>query len=214
MYTRGHHLLFGIKHRLRSGEFFSNGGFTLVEIVVVIGIVVILMSVVLVSFPQLSERILIRKAGQQLVLDIRTAQNKAFAVRTIQCPASVCGTSQPIIPKGFGLRIRRSNDNYFIFADINNNQTYEVGIDVLLQTTRFERGLKITNIQDSGGIDFCTTAPGDVDIGFSSPAARMKIYCNGIVQPTAQVRVVITSPGVSIQTTVISVITTGQVLVQ
>ncbi|OGZ95802.1 MAG: hypothetical protein A2676_03760 [Candidatus Sungbacteria bacterium RIFCSPHIGHO2_01_FULL_51_22] len=198
----------------------SDRGFTLVEVVVVIGIMVLLMAMTLVSFPQLNERILIRKAGQQLVLDLRTAQSRAFAVRSIQCPAIVCPpTGGPRVPKGYGLRLHVGAPEYIMYADLDNSQTYNYagGIaapntDVLAQTISFERGLKITSIVDAGGTPFCVG--GDIDIAFATPAARMGIFCNGILAGETYIKTTITSPGVSVQTSVVSIITTGQILVQ
>lgn len=192
---------------------YADPGFSLIEVMVVTAIVVSLLSVILINFPQLNERILIHKAGQLLELDLRSAQNKAFAVRAVQCPAAICPpTGGPVVPKGYGLRIRANTPSYFMFADLNNNKTYDVATDVVVQTTTFERGLRITATQDALGNSFC--AGGDVDINFSSPAARMQIFCNGSAGGVTQAKITITSPGVGIETSVVTIITTGQILVQ
>lgn len=94
-----------------------NNGFTLIEVVVVIGVIVIIATVTLARFPEFSERIGVEQESGKLVLALRKAQSYALAVRELRAGSG-------IFPP-YGVNISTSNrTRYTLFADspIKNNR--------------------------------------------------------------------------------------------
>ncbi len=89
-------------------------GFTIVEMIVVLAIVMLIGGQILVDFSSLKEGATLNRAAEELAFNIRRAQNMSLAVTGV----NIGGVVQ--IPDGVGLRLSSqagSNDNYFFFAD-------------------------------------------------------------------------------------------------
>ena len=89
-------------------------GFTVVEMIVVLAIVLLIGGQILVDFGSLNEASTLNRAAQELAFNIRRAQNMSLAVTGVK----IGGVIQ--IPDGVGLRLSSqtgSNDSYFFFAD-------------------------------------------------------------------------------------------------
>ena len=89
-------------------------GFTVVEMIVVLAIVLLIGGQILVDFGSLNEASTLNRAAQELAFNIRRAQNMSLAVTGVK----IGGVMQ--IPDGVGLRLSSqtgSNDSYFFFAD-------------------------------------------------------------------------------------------------
>ncbi|MBI2637824.1 MAG: prepilin-type N-terminal cleavage/methylation domain-containing protein [Candidatus Sungbacteria bacterium] len=107
----------------------NNSGFSLIELLVVIGIGTLLMTAAIASTMNARRSNILEQSGRKLLLDVRSLQNKALSVR----PVSISGT--PVTPWSYIIRLsQRSGENtqYLLFADINNNKIYDSGTDVVL----------------------------------------------------------------------------------
>lgn len=93
----------------------AQGGFTMVEIVVMLAILTAVSSIVLVSFSGISQSGAGNRALRELALDIRRTQNMSLAVTKI-----AVGESPPInqIPPAVGVQITKNSANYMIFGDL------------------------------------------------------------------------------------------------
>lgn len=161
-------------------------GFTMVEVVVLLAIFVLIASVVLASFPRLSQRINLQSSNQGLALSLRKAQNMAFAVR------QVSGPTGRIAPPAYGVHVELGTPtSYIIFADIANpggvnDNRYRPGDDVLVETVALAPGVQIDGIiSDIGG----GNAPQQVlNVAFTVPEARMTISnAGGPVAESAEI---------------------------
>ena len=95
-------------------------GFTLIEVVVVVGVIAIIAAVTLASFPEFSERIGIEQEAGKFALSLRKAQTYALAVRELQ-------QGSGIFPP-YGVNVAMGDlIHYTIFGDVNfekNNPSY------------------------------------------------------------------------------------------
>ncbi len=103
---------FGIYHR-------KAGGFTMVEVVVMMSIVTVISGIVLVSFTGLHEGAALNRSARELALAIRRAQNMSLAVTQIETPFA-----GPRIPPAIGIRFEQGAGTYFVFGDFNRDNRY------------------------------------------------------------------------------------------
>jgi len=112
-------------------------------LLVVITVGMILLTTVIASTLSARRSIAIEQTGRKLLLDIRSLQNKALAVR----PIFILGV--PVTPYSYIVHISKKaagNKFYTLFADINNNNTYEAGTDVLIGDVYFQSGIIMQDI--------------------------------------------------------------------
>ncbi len=194
--------------RPRSAMPFFGAGFTMVEMVIILGILILVASIVLVSFPSLSQNIALQRSARQLALSFRKAQNMTFASREI---------STGVVPAGYGLYFNRGTlpNSYILFADLRDassgvaNGRYDALTDFVVGTVQFEPGISITNlVSDLGG----TNQPQNIlNITFPVPDARMSIQNDSAsVGESAQISLT----GRTQLTRNVIVRTTGQIYVQ
>lgn len=96
-------------------------GFTIIEMLVTIAIIVIMSAVYLVDYRPTNEKIVLDQAASGIVADLRLAQNMAMNVKKFNTSAA---TSE--IPQGgYGINIAVSSPGtYVLFADCNSNHIY------------------------------------------------------------------------------------------
>jgi len=134
-------------------------GFTLIELMVTMGIIIIISSIVLTNFREGDRRTTLSLKSQQLVADLREMQNNA------QVAASLA--SGPL-PLSYGIVFIRTESQYRLFAETSSpNYQYNVS-DVLIETVQLG---DYTISQINGG------ACSNFNVGFAVPSAD--IYFNG-----------------------------------
>lgn len=122
-------------------------GFTLVELMVAMGIMGIMALVVGPRFAGMKRMQSMRAAKTQIANDVRYAQDSALSgVRLLNYGATP--------PGGYGINFNSPN-SYIIFGDIDKNRSYS-GANELLETVPLPSGITIV----SGlGINFVTAPP-------------------------------------------------------
>ena len=155
-------------------------GFTALEMVIVIAIIVIISTILLVRFPTLSQTISLQRSARELGLALRKAQNMAFAVRvveaapgTFRAPAGGYGVYfGPLAPAG----------SYLIFADVkvdgSNRGRYSAtgsppDQDVVVETVAFGPGISVDDLVAEFGAGDDSVS--ELHIAFTSPEARMTL---------------------------------------
>lgn len=94
-------------------------GFTVVELVVVVGIFAIVSGVVLVNHGKFGGNILITNAAYDIALAIRQSQNYGVSVREFT------GGETSSFDFGYGVHLRKSNNKLItMFADVANDRVY------------------------------------------------------------------------------------------
>ncbi|PIX11907.1 hypothetical protein COZ73_01605 [Candidatus Falkowbacteria bacterium CG_4_8_14_3_um_filter_36_11] len=96
----------------------NSTGFTLLELLTSIFIIMLLSVIFVIDYKNISQKNEVSISAQKLISDARLAQNQALGL--------VKFGSSPATPKGWGVYIdTANNDQYIIFADLNSNNIYD-----------------------------------------------------------------------------------------
>lgn len=184
-------------------------GFTMVEIVIMLGIIVMVSLVVLVNFPAVTESIFIQRSGWEITGLLRRAQSMSLAVRVVRDPQ----TGLPRAPKGVGVMFADNGSSALLFGELSSpkNNFYDVGVDAPVATYALERNLKIK-------LSTPTRNPiGSLHVVFASPDASATLLGEtvaddiGLTEGRAFVRII--TPKLELQRTVEMSIT-GQISIR
>lgn len=131
-------------------------GFTLLELMVIIGIMVILSLIVLPNYRQGERQFLLQRTAHKLAEEIRAVQNMAISGR--ECPE--CGGQKP---DGYGIYIDAPQKEIIVYADTNDNQFYGGG-DGFIRNIELEKGVIVKQVN---------TPPNKVCINFKPPDPKI-----------------------------------------
>ena len=93
-------------------------GFSLIELVIVIGIFTLISAVILANYPSFSHKISIQNLAHQIALEVRQAQVYGLSVKETSL-----GTA--VFP-GYGVYFNQAdNQSFILYADSNNNKKYD-----------------------------------------------------------------------------------------
>ncbi|UZE93273.1 MAG: hypothetical protein IB617_00260 [Candidatus Nealsonbacteria bacterium] len=139
----------------------SSAGFTLLEILTVVFIVVTMTSLVMVNQRESQKKFTLRTAAHQLAQDVRRAQEMAMSAR--ECPE--CGGG---IPPNYGIFLDKSSNNqYIIYADTDpaeGDEFYTSSSDTIIETIELEEGVVIEDINTSSYLVSVNYKPPDPKI--------------------------------------------------
>lgn len=156
----------------------DNSGFTLVEMIVTLGIIAIVISLGLVNFQATGNSTSTYSSSRDLLVsDIRLAASKALNRERFQ--------SQE--PTGWGIEFPPNSPSYTVFADLNGNRSYEV--NEKFKTVNLNSEVKLnwqnyTNYYPTSAVVF--------------NAGDSKTYVNGLVipaTPTAHLQITLKNAG-------------------
>jgi len=115
------------------------GGFTLVELVVVLAIVSIITSMAMVNYKASQQQLAIQRSAAKLASDIRRTQEMTLSAREI--PNSTI--------YGYGMYFNTGNPNqYIIYADKNGDSSYNGGNEDV-EIISFESGVELDSLSPS-----------------------------------------------------------------
>lgn len=185
-----------------------NQGFTMVEMLVSIGIVTLIMSSILFNYSTFSDNLALSSAGQEMAIIIRQAQTYGLAVKE----TSLAGGN---FDSAYGVYFDISDDsNYYLFTDLDADEKYD-SPEELVEKFTLRNGVRVSDFCDESA---CPPSPSVrmMDITFLRPNtdARINFTNNGggiVVGPSNTGKVVLVSRKGS--TLTITVESTGQVLV-
>ncbi len=131
-----------------------NLGTTVIELLVVAGVIAILATITISSLPRGNPRGYIRKDAEKLAIDIRVAQNNAIV-------GKVNGATTPV-NWGINIRITGGRERqYILFSDVNGNCRYNNNEEVAIYA--LENGVVFTQLSSSNGslneLNFCFSVP-------------------------------------------------------
>lgn len=111
-------------------------GFTLIEILIVISIIIFLSAVLLIGKSSGEKRLALDRMAYQLAQDLRQTQQMAMGAEEFDC-------GNAVITYNFGIHFKSSwPDYYIIFADCNSNHIRD-GADEDIRTVDLEDGVEI-----------------------------------------------------------------------
>lgn len=198
----------------------AHRGFSLIEVMISIGIFVTLTGTILVNQNVLSNRLNLDTLAHQVGQWVRDAQISAMSVRR---------SSTGSFTSGYGLHFELAQPDQFIyFADVNNDGVYTSTTDSIEQTVELLQGYRITLLCGAhsgttalacpatvtGLPGFASTNVLDVSFRRPNPDANIRGQLLGAPASTSYspARITITSPKGLTRTVVVWV--TGQVSIQ
>lgn len=133
--------------------------FTLIELLVVFSIIIILTSLTVVFFKPNRERVNLVLSAHQLAQDIRYTEDLALSGKEL--PSG--------IPQGYGVHIcdisaSSFNNQYFIFGDINGDNIYGSGDEIIRSPIFPGKGVEIADVSSSSGCLDVVVIPPDPEI--------------------------------------------------
>lgn len=201
-------------------------GFSLIELMVTVGILSLITGLVLTNHNKFGGQILLRTLAYDMALTIRQAQTYGISVRRTNESINTFST-------GYGMHFTSSSfTTYSMFSD-----TYKIvgGIPTLVlaneagnsiydtsnenvQVFTIGRGYKIKDLcaTNAAGAEVCNSVSSGVtslDIVFKRPEPDAEIRINGATTPVyRQAKILLTSPRGDVRTIVVEV--SGQISVQ
>lgn len=122
----------------------KNRAFTLVEMLVVVGITLILTAVVTPGFRSGAKGFSLKRSGYKIAQDIRRAQELAMSAREfVGAPASFKG--------GYGVNFQINGVSYILFADLDNDMVFDSPTEKVEEIT-LEKGIKISSLKVSNNV--------------------------------------------------------------
>ncbi len=116
-------------------------GFTLIELVVVAGIVILMASLILANYQGSQRQQALRRSIHRLAQDLRRAQEMAASSQDFEANA---------LPGGYGIYLTSAEPkHYLLFANTLDNQKYDPVDDSIVEDIRLEAGVNITSLSDS-----------------------------------------------------------------
>lgn len=112
-------------------------GFTLTELLVVIGIIALMTAVVIPNARLGNKRLALERSAQKLAQDIGRALELSLRVQEYNCSTGSVS--------GYGVHFDINTPTvYLLFVDCDNNQTYNPSQDGIVETIELESGVEIS----------------------------------------------------------------------
>lgn len=183
-------------------------GFTTIELIVTISILVIITTAIFIKYPAFRQSISLKRTAQEIALTIRQAQVYGLSVKEFQP-----GTS---IFSGYGVHFESGTDSFILFADIDNDKTYDVGDGCggtnteCVQMFQIQTGDKISGLCANG---ICSANKMDIVFYLTNPPVSITTDTGGTLPfGSSYAGVVISS--LQGQTKTVNVLASGQIAVQ
>ena len=149
-------------------------GFTLIELVVVISIMVIVTSIILLNQSRFDSSTVLRSLAYSVALSVRQAQVYGGSVFGTSTPSGACVggsfNSTTCYAAAYGVHFSVNSATYVLFADLNNDGRYEPS--EAIKTFTFSSGYQIYDLCATAGTQTCNSTSGTIspiDIVFHRP---------------------------------------------
>ena len=148
------------------------GGFTLTELLVVTGIIIMLSAIILPQYRTGDKSLALQRSAHKVSQDLRRAQAMAMSAQEITNPNN---PSEKVLPPGgYGIYFGplASPNYYIIFADCNENQKFDSG-NVCGTPLKFSE--KIEEIKLESKVQIASFSPSPLHITFVPPDPTINI---------------------------------------
>ncbi len=165
-----------MKHETLNFKLETGDGFTLVELIVSVGIFVMMTALLVARYGTFNQSVLLTNLAYDVALTIRTAQTYGLSIKgqgssfqniygvEFSTDTAIDGNPSFSLPK---------NGEIVLFASRNGNSTRDPGEDVTGGTYALKRGAKISSmcVGSGPGVSTCTpfSDPQTIDISFKRP---------------------------------------------
>jgi len=146
-------------------------GFTIPELLVVVAIIVLMTGLVLPNFRSGERTLALNRAVHKAGQDVRKAQELALSAKTHICPND---PAEKI--SGYGVFFDQNiPTSYVIFAECNNNNTYNEGIDGIVETISLESGIEISLVSPNAKTSIVFVPPIPLVFTNGNPGENMQV---------------------------------------
>ena len=162
-------------------------GFSLIELMVAVGIMTVINIMIFASYPEFSQKMALKRTSEEVALIARQAQAYALGIKKT---ASVGDNYF-----GFGVHFDKNNKKSLIlFADSDSDKTYDTG--ELFQEFKIGTGDYVSELQVCASGGLCENAgSGALDVVYPRATSLASISTGGIVcDSCSYARVLIQSP--------------------
>jgi prepilin-type N-terminal cleavage/methylation domain-containing protein len=187
--------------------FFKNiKGFTLVELVISIGIFAMMTALLLAKYGNFNQGILLTNLAYDVALTIRNAQSYGLNVKSAV-------RNDNLFSYPYGVHFDINSTTFTFFNDFNDddhpsNYIYDNG--EAISTSQMKRGVKISALCVGTGPSDCGINPSSLDVAFKRPNPDAIIKGDGVTYSYAEVTLL----GTDGSTRKVVVRSTGQIAVQ
>jgi prepilin-type N-terminal cleavage/methylation domain-containing protein len=149
-------------------------GFTIIELLVVVAVIGVISTMLVVNWRQGEKQYLLQRTAQEMVQNIRKAQDMALTSSRHECE----------IPDNYGVYFTtQSPGSYKIFADKNDNNQYD-GADSDVENIDIESGIEISALSSEPKLHLTFSLPDAfVYISPSATSATITIKRTGLSCP-------------------------------
>lgn len=193
----------------------SRKGFTVVELVIVSGIITILTAVVFANFPKFNRELAVRRDANKLALVLRKAQSYALAVREFNSAYAddpFCDTPPVRFPP-YGVSFAISdNQKYFIFGDANCDDVYTPAGNEKVEVFNLAREVKIQSLTGYSPSCLSGCSLNEANAVYQRPAPTVILSGSGGAD-LDRIEITLYIPGEGLSKRVI-IRTTGQVSIE
>lgn len=150
---------------LKPKAFGRQGGFTLLELLVVMGISTMMIGVLVIQQSKWNDSLVVNTQAYEMALMIRQAQIYSLGVKELS------GGSGDKFDVGYGVHFDTDHTRYIFFADKDKDKKYDSGEEIEIKT--FTRGVTIDKICGTAvGNDLCTMPLTQISISFFRPDTK------------------------------------------
>jgi prepilin-type N-terminal cleavage/methylation domain-containing protein len=197
---------------MKAARDITSRGFTLVELLVSIGIFTLITTMAVVNHTQFNGSVLLTNLAYEIGLSVREAQVYGITVRQ-------SGANPIKFDSGYGIHfdLGTSNTMYTLFEDVKPaggvaDHVYSEGTDGAgIQIFRIQKGNRISKICVRNNCSSSTDFENRVDISFIRPNPDAYIRAAGNSSPLNFAQICIASPGGSVRKVMVE--STGQISV-
>lgn len=181
-------------------------GFSLIELLVAVGILAIISTVVLANHTRFNGSVLLGSLAYDIALSVREAQVFGVSVRQYNDDFQL----------GYGVRFADST-SYSLFVDVNRDKAYDAG-DTIIRSYALQRGFTLQEFCGitAEGFAHCSTDSASpithLAIVFLRPEPDATMTSNEVGASYSRATITIGSPGGDTRT--VEVASTGQISVQ
>ena len=182
-------------------------GFTLTELLVVVGIMTIMNLLIFANYPEFSQRMALKKTSDDVALVARQAQAYSLGIKR---PLNATDDTKYT---GFGIHFDKSSTgkkSLIIFAD-KNGGTYD-DVNELFQEYKINTGDVVGNLRACKDENDCSSSTQTLDIFYPRATPVAKIAIDGVSANNSYAEITIQSP--KKKTRIIKIWISGQVLVE
>ena len=145
--------------------------FTLVELLVAVGIIILLTALVLPDYRAGERQFALQRSASKLAQDLRRAEEMAMSAK--EPP-----TAPDTFKGAYGINFQTNSSNYILFADLDNDQIYDSGEEI--ETLPLEKKVKISNLSPASPLTISFTPPDPtVNINPSDSLVTITLSNNG-----------------------------------